>query len=69
MAAPAGLTFPTDLSGQKVVISVEPDPDNSPNPFLLKPLVAMIPATAMEHTSLSMGNNAAASNPGGSVTR
>tara|TARA_B110000971_G_C19933668_1_gene465255 strand:- start:264 stop:1169 length:906 start_codon:yes stop_codon:yes gene_type:complete len=69
MAAPAGLTFPTDLSGQKVVISVEPDPDNSPNPFLLKPLVAMIPATAKEQTSLSMGNNAAASNPGGSVTR
>jgi len=69
IGAPAGLTFPTDLSGQKVVISVEPDPDNSPNPFLLKPLVAMIPANAMQHTSLSMGNNAAASNPSGSVMR
>ena len=69
MAAPAGLTFPTDLSGQKVVISVEPDPDNSLNPFLLKPLVAMVPANAMQHTLLSMGNNAAASNPSGSVMR
>ncbi len=69
MAAPSGLTFPTDLSGQKVVISVEPDPDNSPNPFLLKPLVAMVPGTAMDHTTLSMTNNAASSNPGGSVKR
>lgn len=69
MAAPSGLTFPTDLSGQKVVISVEPDPDNSPNPFLLKPLVGEVPANAMVHSLLGMANNAAASNPGGSVTR
>jgi hypothetical protein len=69
MAAPSGLTFPTDLSGHKVVISVEPDPDNSPNPFLLKPLVATVPDNAMDHNLLSMGNNAAASNPSGSVQR
>lgn len=69
MSAPSGLTFPTDLSGQKVVISVEPDPDNSPNPFLLKPLVATVPADAMDHSLLSMTNNASTSNPSGSVTR
>ena len=31
--APAGLTFPTDIAGGVAVISIEPDPDNSPNPF------------------------------------
>ena len=41
--APSGFTFPTDLTGQKVVISVEPIPDNSPDPFLIKPLVHDIP--------------------------
>ena len=69
MAAPSGLTFPTDLSGQKVVISVEPDPDNSPNPFLLKPLIATVPVDADEHTLYGMTNNATATNPSGSVTR
>ena len=33
--APSGLTFPTDLSEGTAVISIEPDPDNSPNPFTL----------------------------------
>ncbi len=36
---PAGFTFPLDLRGRTIVISVEPFPDNSPNPFLLKPLL------------------------------
>ncbi len=36
--APSGLTFPTDLKGTTIVISVEPNPDNSPLPFTLKPL-------------------------------
>ncbi len=36
---PVGFSFPLDLRGRTVVISVEPSPDNSPNPFLLKPLV------------------------------
>lgn len=38
--APAGETFPLDIRGRMVVISVEPVPDNSPAPFLLKPLAA-----------------------------
>lgn len=37
--APAGETFPLDVRGRTVVISVEPVPDNSPAPFALKPLV------------------------------
>ncbi len=35
---PSGFTFPIDIRGKDVVISIEPSPDNSPNPFLLKPL-------------------------------
>lgn len=65
--APSGLTFPTDLAGGKAVISIEPDPDNSPNPFLLKPLVGDIPVTAIDHTTYSMGQNL--SFPTGTVSR
>ncbi len=53
--APAGLTFPTDLKGTTIVISVEPYPDNSPNPFTLKPLAHMVPNNAADHTAISMG--------------
>src|SRR3990170_6338884 len=31
--APSGLTFPLDLSGQKIVITIEHEPDNSSDPF------------------------------------
>jgi hypothetical protein len=55
--APSGLTFPTDLSGGTAVISIEPDPDNSPNPFILKPLVKMIPTDAADHVTYDMDNN------------
>ena len=37
--APDGFTFPLDVRGRTAVISIEPYPDNSPMPFLLKPLV------------------------------
>lgn len=69
MNAPNGLTFPVDLRGKTVVISVEPKPDNSPAPFLLKPLVSNVPTGAMTHSALSMNNNASATNPTGTVTR
>lgn len=69
MNAPGGLTFPTDLKGATVVISVEPKPDNSPAPFLLKPLVSVVPTSAMTHTALEMTNNAEATNPTGTITR
>ena len=54
--APAGLTFPTDLKGATLVISVEPSPDNSPNPFTLKPLAHVVPANAANHTAIAMGS-------------
>ena len=59
MAAPMSLMFPTDLSGGTAVISIEPDPDNSTSPFLLKPLVGMIPNPAMDHTVYMMNLNLA----------
>ncbi len=63
MNAPAGLTFPTDLTGRPIVISVEPSPDDSPAPFTLKPLLGSAPAGTVSGASVSLGNNAAASNP------
>lgn len=67
--APSGVTFPTDLSGKTAVISIEPFPDNSTAPFLLKPLVASISATAMDHVVYPMNNNAAATNPTGTAKK
>lgn len=57
MNAPAGLVFPTDLAGGTAVISIEPEPDNSPAPFLLKPLVSPIAADATDHVTYDMAQN------------
>ena len=65
--APSGLTFPTDLAGGTAVISIEPVPDNSTAPFLLKPLVSMISNDALDHTPYQMGQNL--SFPTGTVNR
>ena len=67
--APEGLTFPVDLAGKTIVISVEPVPDNSPAPFVLKPLVGNVPTGAIDHTAYDLGNNATATNPTGTVER
>ena len=66
--APMGLTFPTDIAGGTAVISIEPDPDNSPNPFTLKPLVGNIPTNATDHFNFNMSTNLS-SLPTGTVTR
>ncbi|MGB5944359.1 MAG: anti-sigma factor [Leeuwenhoekiella sp.] len=55
--APAGETFPLDVRGRTVVISVEPVPDDSPAPFAMKPLLgtsgdATAPATHALGTNL-----------------
>lgn len=65
--APNGENFPLDLRGRQVVISIEPVPDNSPAPFVLKPLAGMAgmdtaPASYMFSLNLS-------SFPTGTVTR
>lgn len=67
--APAGQSFPTDLKSATIVISVEPVPDNSPAPFVLKPLVKEVEDDAPDHSLISMNNNANATNPKGSVSR
>ncbi|SDR85290.1 anti-sigma factor [Winogradskyella sediminis] len=54
--APEGMTFPTDLKGATIVISVEPSPDNDPAPFTLKPLAHVVPDDAMTHTAITMGS-------------
>jgi len=56
--APDGVTLPTDLAGATIVISVEPDPDDGPAPFALKPLVGQIPDDATDHESYELDNNA-----------
>jgi hypothetical protein len=66
--SPSSLTFPTDISGATAVISIEPSPDNSPSPFLLKPLVGMIPSDAADHVTYSMNLNLS-SLPTGTATR
>jgi hypothetical protein len=66
--APSGQTFPTDIAGGIAVISIEPFPDNSVNPFTLKPLVGNIPAGATDHTTYMMNSNLS-SFPTGSATK
>lgn len=69
MNAPQGLSFPTNLSGGIAVISVEPYPDNSPTPFLLKPLVMPIPNPAAQHFTYNMNLNAGSFPTGIAVTK
>lgn len=66
--APEGLTFPTDLSGQTLVISIEPSPDNSTMPFAFKPLVVSIPSAAADHLNYGMTYQANTF-PSGTVTK
>lgn len=67
--APAGETFPLDVRGRTVVISIEPVPDNSAAPFLLKPLLATVPTTAdVAPTTYNFDQNLA-SLPTGTATR
>lgn len=56
--APEGFTFPLDLSGAPIVISVEPSPDDSPAPFAFKPLFGTAPEDAADHTTFALDNNA-----------
>ena len=58
--APAGLSFPTFLSGALVVVSVEPSPDSDVAPFTLKLLSGAVPGNAVSETTYNLENNAAA---------
>lgn len=68
MNAPEGLTFPGNLSGATLVISVEPHPDNSPMPFALKPLSHTVASPAVTGTNFDMMRSLS-SFPSGTVTR
>ncbi|MDN5203006.1 anti-sigma factor [Fulvivirgaceae bacterium BMA10] len=67
--APAGLTFPTNLQGGAIVVSIEPVPDNDPAPFVLKPLSGDVPTDAQALTFYQLNNIAASTYPTGTATR
>jgi|Laugresp1bdmlbsn_1035097.scaffolds.fasta_scaffold01164_3 hypothetical protein len=67
--APAGLSFPLDLSGAKVYVTLEPNPDNSPEPFFVRPLTATIPTNAVAETVYSMTNIFSTNAPTGTAVR
>lgn len=67
--APAGQTFPTDLSGATAVISIEPEPDNSMAPFAFKPLVHGIANPAMDHVTYDLMNQVGTNFPAGTVSK
>ncbi|MFK7985435.1 MAG: hypothetical protein AB8I08_05350 [Sandaracinaceae bacterium] len=56
------------LTGGMAVISVEPVPDNSPMPFVLKPLVDTNVEDVMAPATQSMANMASMNNPSGSIS-
>jgi hypothetical protein len=66
--APAGLVFPTNLQNAMIVITIEPIPDNSTDPFFVKPLSTTVPSDAMEGTSYGLMNNSGM-NPAGTAVR
>lgn len=67
LSPPAGETFPLDVRGRTVVISVEPSPDDSPAPFAMKPLVGVAGDETAPSTH-DFGQNLG-SLPTGTVTR
>lgn len=63
----AGVTFPLDVRGKQVVISIEPNPDDSSKPFSLKPLQGLAgQSTAPALNQLSLNS---ASFPVGTVIK
>ncbi len=49
------------------VLTIEPVPDNSPMPFLLKPLAGMIPTDGLGNPGIPMGNQTADTFPVGTA--
>lgn len=56
--APAGLSFPTFLSGATVVVTVEPSPDPDPAAFTLKLLSGAVPGNATNEVTYNLENKA-----------
>jgi len=57
--APEGFEFPADIRGSDVVLSIEPEDDDSPAPFVLKPLATPIPADVEPGTAIELGTGPA----------
>ncbi len=68
---PAGLSFPTmlEMGNNLVVISLEPFPDNSPEPFFIKPLASEISIDTEPGQNYSIANDAISTLPSGDVVR
>lgn len=56
-----------DLVSLTAVVTVEPEPDNDPAPFVLKPLVTATIADVPPPDLQALDNNAAATNPSGAA--
>lgn len=54
--APEGLTFPVDLRGQQLTITIEPADDADPGPSDLVVLAGAIPDDAVDHTAYAVTN-------------
>jgi hypothetical protein len=66
---PTSLSFPLDLSGETIVISVEPEPDNNNDPFAIQPLQGIVPTDAMPETLYDMTNQNEEINISGEIIR
>ena len=66
--APEGLTFPVDLRGTEVFISVEPLPDPSLDSSGIVPLSGIVPADAIDHTAYAVENVSSTRSPSATVT-
>jgi hypothetical protein len=67
--APTGLSFPTNLQSDTIVVTIEPVPDTDDAPFFLAPLKSGVPAGAADHTPINLNNVAAMTMPAGTATR
>jgi len=67
--APSGVTFPLDLRGATIAITIEPEPDDAPAPFAFKPLLGTVAATAVDHVTLTLPNRAATLGSGTATIR
>lgn len=67
--APTGWTFPKNLEGLEVCVTLEPDPDTSPSALGFKILSAIVPTPATAGTEYSMQNHSAVTLPGGTMNR
>lgn len=65
--APSGFTFPLDLSGATVFITIEPNAENYDQPYGLKVLSLDIPSSAAAETTLDMAVPTSTVYPSGTV--